>query len=147
MISDLVERREVKQKCLQVESTKQQLTSLPPRKIWELEGVVVIVRVMKTGIAQKCVQVTTRPPGYLHSPWSDDLSTSIQAGDDALGKMESDRTGLGGYKDWRGGGPCRKHGRSSGIEAEPLASPPEDSRRQMVTAESCKPAHCSHSWL
>lgn len=33
MISDLVERREVKQKRLQVESSKQQLTSLPPRKI------------------------------------------------------------------------------------------------------------------
>ena len=43
MISDLVERREAKRKCLQVESTKEQPASLPPRKIWELEGIVVIV--------------------------------------------------------------------------------------------------------
>ena len=54
------------------------------------------MRVIKTGIAQKCVQVATRPPGYRHCPWSDGLSTSIQAGDDALGKMES-----GSTKTWR----------------------------------------------
>lgn len=38
MVSGLVERREVRQKCLQVESTKKQLTNLPPRKISGMGG-------------------------------------------------------------------------------------------------------------
>lgn len=41
MITDLVEKREVKQKCLQVESTKEQLASLPPRQVSEIGGQVV----------------------------------------------------------------------------------------------------------
>lgn len=53
MRSDLVERREVKQKCLHVESTKEQLANLPPRKVSEIEGQVVgsKERVLKTAIA------------------------------------------------------------------------------------------------
>lgn len=62
MRSGLVERREVKQKRLQVENTKEQLVNLPPRKVSEIESQVVIkVRISKAGIAWKCIQLQLDP--------------------------------------------------------------------------------------